>query len=78
MPKVILNKSTKIKGLGLVLGGIEVDVTVEQENQLTKDGFIGGLKKSLTPTNEKEIKELVNKVSELQVENDKLKKVEKK
>lgn len=78
MPKVILNKSTKIKGLGLVLGGIEVEVSVEQEKQLIKDGFIGGLKKSLTPTNEKEIKELVNKVSELQVENDKLKKVEKK
>ncbi len=27
MPKVILNKTTKIKGKGLVLAGIEVDVT---------------------------------------------------
>lgn len=66
MPKVILNKTTKIKGKGLILAGVEVDVTESEKSQLTKDGFIGAIKKPLNPTNEKEIQSLIS-------ENEKLK-----
>ena len=66
--KVILNKSTKIKGKGLVLAGIEVSVTDAQEKQLKKDGFLGNVKKSNMPSNEKEIKELVAKVTKLEAQ----------
>ena len=55
MPKVILNKSTKIEGKGLVLAGVEIEVTKAQEKDLTEKGFIGELKKSSTPSNDKEI-----------------------
>ena len=63
---VTLNKSTKIKGKGLVLAGVEIDVTKEQKAKLEKDGFLGEFKKSGMPSNEKEIKELVAKVANLE------------
>lgn len=66
MAKVILNKSTKIKGKGLILAGVEVDVTAAEEKELIKNGFIGEAKKSNTPSNQKEIDALVKKVSELE------------
>ena len=68
MPKVTLNKSTKIKGKGLVRAGEEIDVTAEQKKQLEKDGFLGEAAKSNTPSNEKEIKELVAKVATLKAQ----------
>ena len=73
MPKVTLNKSTKIKGKGLLLAGVEVDVTAEEKKLLEKGGFLGEVKKSNRPTNEKEIQELVAKVTELESENKLLK-----
>ncbi len=68
MPKVTLNKSTKIKGKGLVLAGVEIDVTAEQKKQLEKDGFLGEVKKDNSPGNEKEIKALVKKAADLEKE----------
>lgn len=64
MPKVTLNKSTKINGKFVLAG--EADVTAEQKKQLEKDNFLGESKKSNTPTNEKEIKALVAKVAALE------------
>lgn len=66
MAKVILNKSTKLKGKGLILAGVEVEVTADEKKQLEKGGFLGEVKKSNKPTNEKEINELVAKVAELE------------
>ena len=73
MPKVILNKTVKIKGKGLVLANVEVEVTADQEKQLKKDGHIGEVKKSNSPTNEKEIRDLVARVKELETELETLK-----
>lgn len=64
--KVILNKSTKIKGKGFVLAGIEIDVTDAQKKALDKGGFLGEIKKDNSPSNDKEIKELVAKVITLE------------
>jgi hypothetical protein len=66
MAKVILNKSTKIKSKGFVLAGVEVDVTAAEEKDLSKRGFIGNVKKSNLPSNQKEIDDLIKKVSELE------------
>ena len=71
--KVILNKSTKLKGRGLILAGIEVEVTEDEKKLLDKGGFLGEVKKSNRPTNEKEIIELVAKVATLEDENKTLK-----
>ena len=68
MPKVILNKSTKIKGKGLFLAGVEVEVTADEEKQLKKDGFLGEIKKDSSPSNDKEIQELVAKVAKLEAQ----------
>lgn len=68
MAKVILNKSTKIKGMGLVRAGIEIEVTADQKKQLEKGGFLGKTAKSNVPSNEKEIKELVAKVAALETQ----------
>lgn len=64
--KVILNTSTKIKGRGIVLAGVEVDVTEAQKKDLEKKGFLGGIKKDKSPTNDKEVEALVKKVEELE------------
>ena len=66
MAKVILNKSTKIKGLGLVLAGVETTVTAAQKKDLEEKGFLGEIKKSNSPTNDKEIQALVKKVADLE------------
>jgi len=66
MAKVTLNKSTKIKGLGLVLAGVETTVTAEQAKDLKSKGFLGEIKKSNTPANDKEIQALVKKVADLE------------
>lgn len=55
--KAYLNTSTKIDGK-LVFAG-EVELTKAQHDKLKKDGFIGKEEKSVMPTNEKEVKELV-------------------
>ena len=73
MPKVTLNKSTKIKGQGLVLAGVEVDVTADQKKQLEKGGFLGEVKKDNSPGNDKEIAALVKKVADQEKEIESLK-----
>lgn len=73
MPKVILNKSTKIKSKGFVLAGVEVEVTADEKKQLDKDGFLGEIKKDNSPNSDKEIAALVAKVDILEKENELLK-----
>lgn len=73
MPKVTLNKTVKVKGKGMLLAGVEVDVTEKEKTQLEKDGHIGEASKSSSPTNEKEIKALIAEVQTLKAENETLK-----
>ena len=77
MPKVILNKSTKINK-SLVMAGVEVEVTADEEKQLKKGGFLGEIKKDNLPNSDKEISALVAKVAELEKGADKALKEENK
>lgn len=68
MAKVTLNKTVKIKGKGMILAGVEIDVTAEEKKELEKAGHIGESKRSPSPTNEKEIQALVAEVAALKAE----------
>ena len=66
MPKVIPNKSTKIKSKGFILAGVEVEVTADEKKLLEKGGFLSEIKKDNSPNSDKEISALVAKVAELE------------
>jgi len=68
MPKVTLNKTTKIEGKGLVLAGIEVEVDDKQKKALDKGGFLGEVKKDLSPSNDKEIQSLIKENENLKAQ----------
>jgi len=66
MPIIKANQTSKIKGKGFIPAGTEVDVTESKKKELEKAGLLDKIVKSKMPSDEKEIKELVAKVADLE------------